>query len=135
MKYYLKIFLPIIFFVIIDQMLKWLFISYWPELVTKNSNIIFGLISNTLVMCLLLIIGVIILIFFILSAKKILSKNLSLVISLLISGVVSNLIDRIARGYVIDYIHINQLMYFNLADVFILLAIIIYIASINKKPA
>ena len=48
-------------------------------------------------------------------------------ISIVLAGGISNLIDRIFRGYVIDFIDINELFtyaIFNIADIFIVLGII-----------
>lgn len=61
-------------------------------------------------------------------------------ITLIISGGLSNLLDRIFRGFVVDFIDINQLFnyaIFNVADMFIVVGIfswIIYlICNINKN--
>ena len=58
---------------------------------------------------------------------------------MLISGGVSNLIDRIFRGYVVDYIDINQIFsypVFNIADISVVIGVILlmgYIIINNKK--
>ena len=52
------------------------------------------------------------------------------IFTLIISGGASNLIDRIARGYVVDYVELNYILpgiVFNLADVFIVLGVILLI--------
>ena len=51
-------------------------------------------------------------------------------ISLIIGGGLGNIIDRIFRGYVIDYIDINNLFnypVFNIADICIVLGVVIII--------
>ncbi len=83
--------------------------------------------------------------FFILSALAFLSylwwyclkaKNLMLLfaISLVIVGALSNLIDRFALGYVVDYVNLFIWPIFNLADCLIVAGIIIYlIAEFGRK--
>lgn len=60
-----------------------------------------------------------------------------LVHSLLIGGIIGNMIDRIIHGYVIDFLSFNIFGYnfpvFNLADSFIVVAIILLIARVIKE--
>ena len=53
---------------------------------------------------------------------------------LILSGGIGNLIDRLFRGYVIDYIDINILDFpnFNIADISIALGIVLLIIYIIK---
>ena len=57
--------------------------------------------------------------------------------SMLIGGIIGNMIDRIIHGYVIDFLSFNIFGYnfpvFNLADTFIVLAIILLFARIIKE--
>ena len=60
--------------------------------------------------------------------------------SMTVAGGVSNLLDRIIRGFVVDFIDINQLFsfaIFNVADIFITVGVlglaICYILKIDKK--
>lgn len=55
---------------------------------------------------------------------------------MVISGGVSNLIDRLVRGNVVDYIDINAIIsypVFNIADVFIVLGVMLIIGYILIK--
>ena len=55
---------------------------------------------------------------------------------MVISGGVSNLIDRLVRGNVVDYIDINAIIsypVFNIADVFIVLGVMLIIGYILRK--
>lgn len=55
---------------------------------------------------------------------------------MIISGGTSNLTDRIFRGYVVDYIDINQIFkypIFNMADISIVLGVILLILYIITK--
>lgn len=52
---------------------------------------------------------------------------------MIISGGISNLIDRLFRGYVVDYIDINQIFgypIFNIADICVVIGVIAFIAYI-----
>ena len=51
-------------------------------------------------------------------------------IILILSGGISNLIDRIFRGFVIDYISIFSFPVFNVADMCIVIGVIIFIIQI-----
>lgn len=65
-----------------------------------------------------------------------LNKIINISLSLILSGGISNLIDRLFRGYVIDYIDINNLFkfpIFNIADIFVVLGIVIIIIYILAK--
>lgn len=65
-----------------------------------------------------------------------LNKGLTLSISLIIAGGLGNLIDRIIRGFVVDYIDITNIIsfpIFNLADIFIVIGTIILIIQIFIK--
>ncbi len=52
---------------------------------------------------------------------------------LILAGAISNLIDRLARGCVIDFIDLKFWPVFNLADLFIFFGAIMIIASYLKK--
>ena len=72
---------------------------------------------------------------FIFSKKEEISKAILVSLHLIIAGGISNLIDRIIRGYVIDYIDISQLIkypVFNLADMLIVIGCIIIAICIIK---
>lgn len=65
-------------------------------------------------------------------------KNSEIVIySLLISGIIGNLIDRVVFGYVIDFIDVNIFNFaiFNLADSFIVIAVILLLIMMGGKNA
>lgn len=52
---------------------------------------------------------------------------------MIISGGLSNLIDRLSRGYVVDYIDINQIFnypVFNIADICVVIGVILLIGCI-----
>lgn len=57
--------------------------------------------------------------------------------SMLIAGILGNLIDRIGRGYVVDFLDFTILGYnfpiFNLADIFIVISVILLLYTILKE--
>ena len=62
-----------------------------------------------------------------------LDKMLIATISMILGGGISNLIDRLFRGYVIDYIDINNIItypVFNLADICIVIGIVLIVINI-----
>lgn len=89
----------------------------------KNAGIAFGIkIPQELFYILVAVI-----VFFILEKfKKEIKEKKFLVLTSLVfigSGAISNLIDRIMRGYVVDYLHFFNLSALNLADVVIVVGI------------
>lgn len=84
-----------------------------------------------------LVIADILIIFFIikilLDKKYPLNDKAKTGLSLIISGGIGNLIDRIFRGFVIDYIDITQIIdypVFNFADILVVVGVILIIATI-----
>ena len=70
------------------------------------------------------------------SKKYEFTNTVKLAYSLVLAGGTTNLIDRIFRGFVIDYIDISELFYypvFNFADICIILGIIIVMINILIK--
>ena len=133
--------------ILIDQLVKNILINKNLTIIpnflslnyTENKGGAFGIgsISFVTIFSIILIIGIII--FLIKENEKI--SNL-IPFSLILSGSIGNLIDRIFRGFVIDYIDINIFNFpnFNIADICIVtgvfLLIYIYFIKIlieNKK--
>ena len=66
--------------------------------------------------------------------KKIPQQKLpQFLFALFLGGVVGNLIDRFARGYVIDFLDLTFWPAFNIADSAITLGVILIVVTINKK--
>lgn len=53
---------------------------------------------------------------------------------LLYGGIIGNFIDRIVRGFVIDYVSVLSFPIFNLADICITISVFILIINSFKKP-
>ena len=59
-----------------------------------------------------------------------------MIYALILAGGITNLIDRLFRGFVIDYIDVNELFYypvFNIADICIIIGILILVITIVIK--
>lgn len=102
----------------------------------QNTGAAFGIGNNSTSMFIavnVIVIGLIV--YFIFSKKEEISEVILIALHLIIAGGISNLIDRVIRGYVIDYIDISQLIkypVFNLADIFIVIGCITIAICIVK---
>jgi signal peptidase II len=54
---------------------------------------------------------------------------------LMLGGALGNLLDRVLRGYVVDFIHLPGWPVFNLADVFICIGIVLFLLSLRGRRA
>lgn len=129
-----------IIILIIDQLSKILIIdkniSIIPNFLkfnyTQNTGGAFGIgrINIILIISILIIIGIIV---FLIKEKK---KNTNYIpFVLILSGSIGNLIDRLFRGYVIDFIDINIFNFpnFNIADISIVFGVIVLLYIILLK--
>ena len=140
----LKYFALGLIIIIFDQITKFLFINknfviipYFLNFTyTENKGGAFGIGDINMVLLLSIIIIVAIIIFMIINKKNIINFYPFV---LLLSGSMSNLVDRIFRGYVIDFIDVNIFNFpnFNIADICIVIGIISFcvleIIKINSK--
>jgi signal peptidase II len=96
---------------------------------TPNYNIAFSLPLPYVIVIVIVIVALLFLSF--LWVQNLKSGNLKLLfaISLVITGALSNLVDRFALGYVVDYVNIHIWPIFNLADCLIVAGVVIYILS------
>ncbi len=130
--------------IVLDQLTKMALINknitLIPNLMeftyTKNTGAAFGIGSNNIIM--VIIVNVIILGFIIKFLKDNSKKvDFSIIVSLvlILSGAIGNLIDRLFRGFVIDFIDINVFNFpnFNIADIAIVLGIFVLIIVITKS--
>lgn len=124
---------------ITDQIIKYFVSNYLENIVViknvlsftlvKNNGVAFSALSGNRIFIVILSIILIGFIFYFLQKDYInKGKHNNLVIisfSLLLGGTFGNLIDRVFRGYVIDYINISFFSIFNLADICITLGVIL----------
>ncbi|MFZ2970599.1 MAG: signal peptidase II [Minisyncoccia bacterium] len=125
------VFLGILFF---DQTFKYVIQERILIMdIHKNYNALFGIPFNQ---CYLIIFLASIAVFLILNKKKstLTYSPLTLVsFGLLFGGIISNLIDRLTKGYILDYLAIFDTFSFNLADLGIYSGILILLWKIIKK--
>ena len=131
----------IIFLVIIDQLVKFSVIkNIYNSSITiingalnltyiENTGGAFGIGNDSTIMFIMVNIIIITLATkFIISKKNELSTNIMFGLGLILAGGIGNLIDRIFRGFVVDYIDISPLIkypVFNFADICVVLGCII----------
>lgn len=135
-KVFLKIISLSVAIAFVDQMAKFFIEKTFPEIISRNTGIAFGfdvgniwaiIISNIVLM------GIVVY-----AAKKELQiKNTitQIFLSMILGGGIGNLIDRIFRGYVVDYVSIWWYPSFNIADISISLGIagiVIFFYKVKK---
>lgn len=116
--------------IVLDQVSKWWVINH-PFFLIKNSGIIFGWGQNGGIYILIatcLILGL-----FLFSVEK--PIKFYWPITLIFAGAFSNLIDRIFRGGVIDFLKIINDIAFNFADIMVILGVILYVFIFFKSEA
>lgn len=149
MKKYFKIIILIISLIIFDQISKVLITNYFEVgdslsiinnffrfLYIKNTGAAFGIFMNSKAM--LIIVTLMLLVYLIIELKKnINNKVISISLSLIISGALGNLIDRIFRGYVVDFISFTifnkEMAIFNVADAFITIGVVLLLIYLFKE--
>ena len=132
--------LTVIFFIVVDQSIKGIIvqnevnISLIPGSLeityVQNSGMAFGIGNANLpyIIVLNLIIIVLIVRFLCNQFEKI-NNVTKFMLCLILAGGISNLVDRIFRGYVVDYINVRLINFpvFNLADMFIVVGWIMFL--------
>ena len=130
--------------ILLDQLSKLLIIDKSINLIpnilsftyTQNTGVAFGLIDNNLIFVILfniVILGIII------KFLKENNENIDFVVLvsliLILSGGVGNLMDRLLRGYVVDFIKLEFINFpvFNLADISVTVGVLILIIVIIKQ--
>ena len=135
-----------IFIVLIDQITKFLMIYYYRFFnnkdfllfrldFVKNYGAAFNILSGSRIfLSFISIIFSSLLIFLILSKKNLKSIDF-LSYSFILGGTLGNGIDRILKGFVIDFINLNIINFpvFNIADISINIGFIFLLYSILKK--
>lgn len=138
--------------ILLDQLSKLLIIDKSINVIqnilsftyTQNTGVAFGLIDNNLIFIILfniVILGIIIK--FLKENRESIDFVVLVSLILILSGGVGNLIDRLLRGYVVDFIKLEFINFpiFNLADisvtvgVFILIIVIVKQMIINKNDS
>lgn len=141
------IYIIVLILIFIDQVVK---LIITKQIYNLSINIISGLLNITYIentgmafsmgnLIPSIIINIITIVFIVIlivynNKKMKLTTLLSLI--LVLAGGISNLIDRIIRGYVIDYIDFNPIIkspIFNLADIFIFVGCTLFLIMLSKR--
>lgn len=132
-KVFKKIFIIVIILVVIDQLTKFVFINKDISLIpgvlkfhtVQNRGGAFGVGQNStfsFIVSNIIVLGI--LIKFIHMQANQIDKKTSVALALVLAGGFSNLIDRIFKGFVVDFIDISELINFpnfNFADICIVI--------------
>ena len=107
----------------------------------ENTGAAFGLFQGRAFTLGIVSIAILAVVLYLLLSGKVSSRSLIWGLSLILAGGVGNLIDRLARGFVIDYLDFSALFgfpIFNLADCFVVVGTVIMMVHIlffdGKKP-
>lgn len=146
-KKYISIILIILLLVIIDQISKLLVLNYLENEIifidnffsftfVKNYGAAFGLFGGSTLF--LVLITILLILYLTYDTYKNINKKLNIIFDILIiSGALGNLIDRIFRHYVVDFISFilfnNQMPVFNIADILVTFGVIGLIFTIFKE--
>ena len=129
--------------ILIDQISKILILKFInsniiiiPKLlefeIVKNNGIAFGLNNGNFKNIIITILVLILIINFIKNQKDVIDNKTMISLALILGGGISNLIDRICRGGVVDFIKISTFPIFNIADSVIVIGWILLIINIVK---
>ncbi len=132
--------MPFLFILLLmaDQLTKLSVVMFASKInltVVQNSGIAFGMLGEKSSLVLLITASLIVLLF--IFRKQFFLKNIwhKNAISFILAGGAGNLIDRVLYGHVVDFIKIPFIPYFNLADLFINIGMILYLIGLFKKNA
>ena len=100
---------------------------------THNTGAAFSILTGQRLLLILIAVIILILIFNYIRKNKVEGKLEKIAFSLIIGGSLGNLIDRIIRGYVVDFLDFKIFGYdfpiFNLADTFIVVGVILLLIT------
>lgn len=132
-----KLLIPIL--ILIDQITKLIVIKFAnEEIITINKFISIHVVGNTGIALginsgenirniLLSLVFIIIILKFLKNQKDNIDKKTEIILYMILAGGISNLIDRIIRGAIVDFISIGIFPIFNLADILIVTGWILFI--------
>lgn len=103
----------------------------------RNTGAAFSILTGQRIFLITIAIIILASLFNYLRKNKIYKKLEQLALSLIIGGSFGNLLDRIIRGYVVDFIDIKIFGYnfpvFNIADTFIVIGVFFLIITLSRK--
>jgi len=147
---YKKITLISSFALVFDQIIKYLFSNvingfvlipnFISFIYAENKGVAFSMLSGNRLFIILITIFLFFVLLTMLAKEKKDKRNVRLTTlsyGLLFGGILGNLVDRIIRGYVVDYISLNIIGYhfpiFNLADLFITIGVILLVIKTLRE--
>lgn len=110
--------------------------DYFEIKIVRNTGMALGFNDGNLKNIFITVFILSIVIVFIKNQIERLDKKTAIAISMIFGGAISNLIDRIFRGSVLDFIKIFNSYVFNFADLFIVIGwilLIIFIIDFSRK--
>lgn len=141
--------LLVLLFFSIDQASKYLIINYLHKDITiiknilyftytKNNGAAFSILIGKRLFLIIITLLIIITIIYYIKKNNVKDKINIIAFSLVLGGSIGNLIDRIIRGYVVDFISIKVFKYnfpiFNIADSFICIGVFLLVfISLRKE--
>lgn len=104
---------------------------------THNTGAAFSILTGQRIFLILIAIVILIILFNYIRKNKVERKIEKIAFSLIIGGSLGNLIDRIVRGYVVDFFDVKIFGYnfpvFNVADTFIVIGVLLLLISLTRK--
>lgn len=128
-KFDIAIIIIIIAIIVIDQISKIIVQNTYSMGTDSNSGMTY-IVTNLIIIVLITR--------FMLSQNQFVDKVLKVFLSFIVAGGISNLIDRIARGYVLEWINISRIEWlpmFNIADIFVLVGWILVVGKFTYFTA
>lgn len=138
------IFCVTILLIFIDQMTKFV-IQYKYEnpigngfiriTLVQNTGMAFGFNSGNMKNMILTFVILLLIVNFIRTQKEMIDTKTSVALGFILAGGISNLIDRIMRGGVMDFIQVKNFAVLNLADCYVVIGwilIVIFLVKFNQ---
>lgn len=125
--------------IIVDQISKFLVLNFLTSEkiiienfislnLVNNTGVAFGLNSGQNMTNIFIgILFIFIIVRFLISQKNNIDSKTEIIIYMILAGGISNLIDRIIRGAVVDFINVKNFSVFNIADIYIVVGWILFI--------
>jgi len=106
--------------------------SFFRLSYAENTGIAFSIPIPYMILIIVNVLLLILIIFFTVKELKTEKSLTKISIALLLGGGIGNLIDRLFRGYVIDFISIWKYPSFNFADIYVTLGVILLLIFYKK---
>ena len=123
---------------LLDQTIKYLTLDVHKEIFpfffinsVHNNGTLFGLFQNTNFILIVLTFLILSILFYFYNKEPSLQQGFNFIIA----GALGNLLDRVYRGYVLDFLDFKLWPIFNLADTFVVIGIIFFVYFTLKKES